>query len=681
MQLVMAGVLGLVLLSLTVRVQTQSAFVDDAKRSVVLPAQVNRVFAAGAPAEVLLYTLAPEKLVGRNRVPEGEAVEFFPPAQRKPVFIRQLPEFDNPAADAELVALKPDLYVDYGTVNPDYVEALEVITKRTRLPGLILNGALSRVPDTYRRLGSALGVEARGNALAASADRLLAKYRGALAARPTPPRIYVACSGDGFQPCLADDSNGEQLAWLGGVNVAGTRAAAPRRPLTIEEVRAANPDVVIVAGGAGTAATLRANPVWQTVPAVAVGRVYQWPALPYSWGMRPPSVNRIPGVMWLAYVAAGRPFDAEFHADVRGFYRDFYHLELSDAQLARVLGADRDRPALGKPACRELLVVGGDGIPHQHGDGHRTDTTRDRRDPARHVFHLLRVDVAHDHFLAVGRRDLIDADVDHRGAGLDHVGLQELRLAYGHEHGIGTARVGRDRSREVMADGHRRALRHQHEGRGLADDLGVAHHHHLESVERQAGRLDQLDRCGRGAGREREIVVDDVADGRRVHPFDVLERMNGGRQRPAVNVLRNRALEDDAKHAWVVVHGGQPGFALVLAQGARPGLVLELQPDLAGGIGLTPHIYLDRAVFPDADGHEAPDAVRGRRRAHLFRHLGEYAVAHRSSVQKPVVFHRGLAALPGHCAIVPWPAVKLRPPFSLRPASTLPAASVCEPPR
>ena len=65
----------------------------------------------------------------------------------------------------------------------------------------------------------------------------------------------------------------------------------------------------------------------------------RWPrlsALPYSWGPRPPSVNRLPGVIWLAYVATGRPFDEGFAADVRRFYSDFYHLSLSEAQLARL---------------------------------------------------------------------------------------------------------------------------------------------------------------------------------------------------------------------------------------------------------------------------------------------------------------------------------------------------------
>ena len=47
----------------------QDPFVDDAGRRVALPASVEKVFAAGAPAEVLLYTLVPEKLAGRNMVP------------------------------------------------------------------------------------------------------------------------------------------------------------------------------------------------------------------------------------------------------------------------------------------------------------------------------------------------------------------------------------------------------------------------------------------------------------------------------------------------------------------------------------------------------------------------------------------------------------------------------------
>src|SRR5690349_1794525 len=67
---------------------TQTRFVDDAKRDLQLPAKVGRVFAASGPAEVILYTVGPEMLARRNRLPEGPAVEFFPTAYLTPVFIK-----------------------------------------------------------------------------------------------------------------------------------------------------------------------------------------------------------------------------------------------------------------------------------------------------------------------------------------------------------------------------------------------------------------------------------------------------------------------------------------------------------------------------------------------------------------------------------------------------------------
>jgi iron complex transport system substrate-binding protein len=317
-----------------VAVTAQTRFVDDAGRTVTVPARVARVFAAGAPAEVMLYTLVPELLVGRNRAPNGDALEFFPPAYRTPRLIRQLPEVDNPAADAELVALKPDVYIDYGMVTADYVASIEAVQRRTGVPGLILNGALARTPEMYRRVGRALGVADRGERLASASERLLTKYRGALSAGSTPVRVYLACSADGYLPCRADDSSGEQLQWLGGLNVAGTRAASPGRPRTIDEIVALAPDVVVTSGSAGR---LRADAAWQQVEAVRAGRVYEWPALPYGWGPRPPSVNRLPGVAWLAYVARHRAFDPAYGADIREFYREFYHIELTDVQLRTLM--------------------------------------------------------------------------------------------------------------------------------------------------------------------------------------------------------------------------------------------------------------------------------------------------------------------------------------------------------
>ncbi len=205
----------------------QTRVADDAKRTVTVPAHVSRVFAAGAPAEVLLYTLVPDMLVGRNHMPTAAALELMPPELRMPKPIKNLPDRDDPRYDEELLALKPDVYIDYGTVDDDYVAALDAISGRTKTPALIFDGRLTAIPTIYRKLGAALGVADRGEKLAAEAQRLLDKYRNAAAS----VRVYLACSRDSLMPCVQGHPFGEAAELLGAINTGGSTATAPKRPL------------------------------------------------------------------------------------------------------------------------------------------------------------------------------------------------------------------------------------------------------------------------------------------------------------------------------------------------------------------------------------------------------------------------------------------------------------------
>jgi len=316
----------------------QTRVTDDAKRTVAVPAPVSRVFAAGAPAEVLLYTLVPDMLVGRNHMPPAAALEFMPPELRSPKPIKNLPDRDDPRYDDELLALKPDVYIDYGTIDDDYVAALEAISGRTKVAALIFDGRLTAIPTMYRRLGVALGVPDRGEKLAAEAQRVLDKYRNAAAS----VRVYLACSRDSLMPCVQGHPNGDVAELLGAINTAGTTTTAPKRPFTVQEVRLSKPDVVVAASKM-SADIMRNDPEWHEVDAVATGRVYFPPEEPFSWGPRPPSVNRLLGVIWMAYVLRSRPFDDAFFADVTSAFETFYHFTPTKEQIAKLV-ADPRRP-------------------------------------------------------------------------------------------------------------------------------------------------------------------------------------------------------------------------------------------------------------------------------------------------------------------------------------------------
>ena len=298
--------------------------------TVMTPAR--RVFAAGAPAEVLLYVLAPKLLVGRNHAPGADALPLMPPELRNPQLIQNLPNADDDKFDGELRALKPDLYVDYGTVADDYVESLTHVQARTAVPGIILDGDLAKIPNVFRRLGPLLGEAQAAERLAAETERVLERYHNSLARTGKPPRVYLACSQNGLVPCLSGTSNGEAADWLGATIVAGTAATAPRRPATVADIEAWQPDVLIAPSPEARDRWLK-DPDWGRLEAIRAKRVHAPPNLPFAWGSRPPSVNRMLGLVWLAYVLPGKTIDDAFFADIRALFSAYYHVDVTDAQI------------------------------------------------------------------------------------------------------------------------------------------------------------------------------------------------------------------------------------------------------------------------------------------------------------------------------------------------------------
>jgi iron complex transport system substrate-binding protein len=56
-----------------------AAVTDSAGRAVPVPDRVTRVFPAGPPAAILLYTLAPDLLIGWPRASRAEECEYLLP--------------------------------------------------------------------------------------------------------------------------------------------------------------------------------------------------------------------------------------------------------------------------------------------------------------------------------------------------------------------------------------------------------------------------------------------------------------------------------------------------------------------------------------------------------------------------------------------------------------------------
>ena len=314
-------------------------FVDAAGRRVDLPDRVSRIYASGPPASIYLYVLKPQALLGWPRALHAEERPYIAPAYRDLPATGRLTGRGNEGNLERMLALKPDLIVDVGSVTPTYVDLANRVQKQTGIPYILIDGRFDNSAGAIRQLGKAIGVTERAETLARDIERNLARAELLVAgiAPDKRPRVYLARTADGLETGLQGSINSELIERAGGVNV--MTAADGRRGLvrvSMENLYLANPDT-IVTWDADFHASVWTNSLWQGIDAVAKKRVYLSPVLPFGWIDRPPSLNRLVGLNWLLHLLHPDRIQGDLRSEVRDFYRLYYHVDLDERALSQLM--------------------------------------------------------------------------------------------------------------------------------------------------------------------------------------------------------------------------------------------------------------------------------------------------------------------------------------------------------
>src|SRR5882672_10116858 len=130
---------------------------DGAGRTVAVPARVERVFPAGPPAAIMLYTVAPDLLLGWPRANRPEEREFLLPDIGGRPEVGRITGRGNTANIEVVLALKPDLILDIGSVNATYVSLADRVQEQTGIPYALLDGRFDGIATTYRVIGALTG--------------------------------------------------------------------------------------------------------------------------------------------------------------------------------------------------------------------------------------------------------------------------------------------------------------------------------------------------------------------------------------------------------------------------------------------------------------------------------------------------------------------------------------------
>ena len=311
-------------------------FTDDLGREVVLPAGISRIAPSGSNAQVMIFQIAPEKLVGLSTaLAEAEKTVYPAYTHDLPVFGTLYGKRANLNRET-LILADPQLIIDVGDIKgsiEDMAKELDDVSKEVGVPVIFIEANMGSYPSVFRRLGNLLGYEERGEQLARYCEQALKEmetYRTS-----EKPTVYITSSSDGLYAIIGGKSHAECAEIAGAEVVATSRLVRSNGNISLETLYQLDPKYIFALTRDGFRTITEAQE-WSVLDAVRNGRVYLVPSMPHGFIDQPVCTNRIIGLYWLAsifYPQAG----IDIAEKTREFYRLFYRCDLSDGEVQAIL--------------------------------------------------------------------------------------------------------------------------------------------------------------------------------------------------------------------------------------------------------------------------------------------------------------------------------------------------------
>jgi iron complex transport system substrate-binding protein len=315
---------------------SQAPAVDATGREIRPPAKVERVYAAGPPASLLVFAIAPDKLTGWTRAMRPNEAAFFDPRYAGLPELGRLTGRGNTANVEVVLKAKTDLIVDVGSTGETYASLATQVQDQTKIPYALFDGRIDATSAALRSLGKLMGDEAQAEKVASWYDDQLKDIKQRVAKASSHPLAYYGRGTSGLQTGGKGSINVEILDFLGARNAAA-EARAGLVTVSFEQVLLWNPEVILTTDP-NYWASVWSDPRWRAVKAVEERRVYLAPHLPFGWFDFPPGANRLLGLWWAGKLLYPREFDVDLRTKVSEFHRLFYHREPTAAQLDAMLG-------------------------------------------------------------------------------------------------------------------------------------------------------------------------------------------------------------------------------------------------------------------------------------------------------------------------------------------------------
>ena len=318
------------LLLLLTNLVSAKVITDMTGRRVNVPDRIKKILPYDSKISILLFPVASDLMVAKALLPGSIQYKFIDAKYNT------MPQVDPDNLEEVLVYAPEVIVAGVYSSNLNY-QNFEKFQRRTGIPVILVNLSINKLDKTYLFLGKLLGKEQVCNERALFLKTVYSQSQN-LIKQDTKhgKRIYYCLGNTGLLTDPAGSKHTEVLDYLKLDNVA--KIPVPNgghAKVNMEQVLTWNPEYVLAAGFKGNKnafTVITSGGQWATVKAVQNNHVFKVPAQPFGWLDHPPSVNRIPGIIWLSEIFYDLPKEKATE-QIKTFYSLFYGYKLSDAEF------------------------------------------------------------------------------------------------------------------------------------------------------------------------------------------------------------------------------------------------------------------------------------------------------------------------------------------------------------
>ena len=312
-----------------------TVFTDDCGRDVSVPEEVRRIVASGPLAQIMLYTIAPDMLVGLASRWSSSAEGIVPEQYLALPYFGQLYNTANLNVE-ELALADPQVIIDIGRVMSTGAEDMDTLQQQTGIPTIFLTADNDSLPQTYRTLGKLLGREEKGEQLASFCEKVYSRTLAIMEQVGDHKVTALYIKGEAGTNVLPQGSSHSETLDLLTNNLAVVDNPSHKgsgNEVTMEQIALWDPELILFDADS-IYDTVTSLDTWPELSAIANGNYLEVPEGPWNWMGTPSAAQRYLGMIWLTARLYPEYCDYDAKAEILEFYELFYHCQLTEQQYS-----------------------------------------------------------------------------------------------------------------------------------------------------------------------------------------------------------------------------------------------------------------------------------------------------------------------------------------------------------